>query len=149
MTKVGLVVVEVKDHGGLIYGNGKQSRWTSVYNPSAKYQFYNPFMQNETHIRVLKQQLGSTIPMYSLVVFTRAKIKDVSLIPSESYLATKDGFMQALKTIEQSHQVYNYGDAWSIATKLKQMSDNGGKQDLQSRHVERVIDYTGENRVFR
>jgi len=51
LTNVGIVVFEIKDYSGWIFGNGNYAQWTQVlaYGRS-KYSFYNPIMQNKKHI---------------------------------------------------------------------------------------------------
>lgn len=50
-TNVGIIVFEVKDYSGWIYGNGNQQKWTQVLSHGReKYRFYNPILQNRSHI---------------------------------------------------------------------------------------------------
>ena len=49
-TRVGIVVFEVKDYSGWIYGQGNQQKWTQVLSyGNEKYHFYNPILQNKSH----------------------------------------------------------------------------------------------------
>ena len=51
-TRVGIIVFEVKDFSGWIYGKGNQTKWTQVLAyGNEKYRFYNPIMPNTTHIK--------------------------------------------------------------------------------------------------
>ena len=71
-TKVGILVFEVKDYNGWIFGSGYNSQWTQVLAyGNSRYRFYNPIMQNSKHISDLKKQLRQfeTIPFYSIIVF--------------------------------------------------------------------------------
>lgn len=46
-TKVGLIVFEVKDYSGWIFGNEHQKYWTQLLAyGKEKHRFYNPVMQN-------------------------------------------------------------------------------------------------------
>lgn len=50
-TSVGIIVFEVKDYSGWIYGKGNQQKWTQVLSYGReKYRFYNPILQNKSHI---------------------------------------------------------------------------------------------------
>ena len=55
-TRVGIIVFEIKDYSGWIFGKGQQNQWTQVltygfrYKRINKYRFYNPILQNESHI---------------------------------------------------------------------------------------------------
>ena len=56
-TPQGLVVIEVKDYSGWIFGNERQKYWTQLLNfGKEKYRFYNPILQNEGHIKALREQ---------------------------------------------------------------------------------------------
>ena len=56
-TGVGLIVFEVKDYSGWIFGNGNSRYWTQVLSYGRhKYRFYNPIFQNKRHIDVLRKQ---------------------------------------------------------------------------------------------
>lgn len=70
----GIFVIETKNYTGWIFGNKSNREWTKVYYRD-KYRFYNPILQNDKHISVLKEFLSKEveniekIPFYSLIVF--------------------------------------------------------------------------------
>ena len=73
LSKVGIIVFEIKDYCGWIYGNGNQPQWTKVLAyGKQKYFFYNPIMQNNTHIAELRKKLSQSenIPFHSIIVFS-------------------------------------------------------------------------------
>ncbi len=58
-TKVGLIVFEVKDYSGWIFGNEHQKYWTQLLAyGKEKHRFYNPVMQNAGHIQAIRQCLS-------------------------------------------------------------------------------------------
>ena len=72
VTNVGIIVVEIKDYSGWIFGTSNQTNWTQVLAyGKRKYRFYNPIKQNVNHIDALKQKLKqpNNIPFFSLIVF--------------------------------------------------------------------------------
>lgn len=80
VTKKGVFVFECKNYSGWIFGSEKDKYWTATYVNGEKKQFYNPVMQNEAHIRVLKIHIGSAIPCFSIVVFSdRCELKKISV----------------------------------------------------------------------
>ena len=87
-TKVGIIVFEVKDFSGWIYGKGNQAKWTQVLAyGNEKYRFYNPIMQNNTHIKQLRQKLKENVPFYSVVAFYGdSELQDISFIPRDTYV---------------------------------------------------------------
>ena len=58
-TTEGIIVIEVKDYSGWLFGTGNQSHWTQVLAyGKRKYRFYNPIKQNNSHISTLNNQLS-------------------------------------------------------------------------------------------
>ncbi len=70
----GLFVLESKNYSGWIFGNENNKKWTQTlptgYGESHKEQFYNPIMQNATHIRAVRKYIDDTIPIYSIIAFS-------------------------------------------------------------------------------
>lgn len=58
VTRVGIIVFEVKDYSGWIFGNGYHNQWTKILAYGReKYRFYNPILQNKGHIEALKNKV--------------------------------------------------------------------------------------------
>ena len=49
----GLFVFESKNYSGWIFGSAEQKNWTQCLNAKTKNKFYNPIMQNNTHINAI------------------------------------------------------------------------------------------------
>lgn len=82
----GIFVIESKNYSGWIYGSESGKTWTQTLRSGngkiRKEHFYNPIMQNSTHVKWLKEIVGTNIPIYSLIAFSeRCTLKD---IPVES-----------------------------------------------------------------
>ena len=82
--KKGLFIFESKNFSGWIFGDEKKKYWyqtlPSGRGGSHKESFYNPIMQNQSHIKHLKAFLGEPIPTWSFVVFSnRCTLKDVHI----------------------------------------------------------------------
>lgn len=151
-TYAGLIVIEVKDFTGWLFGRGNQEYWTQVSGYGRyKNRFYNPFKQNEGHIKALRglsPQL-STLPMYSLVVFAGdCELKDVTFIPHDCYLATFYRAVYAVYDIIDSHPSAHYTDRWEVANLLKAAVDRGSDACLQEQHVYGIHDMLGTNRRY-
>ena len=56
--KKGIFVFESKNYGGWIFGGIDQKNWTQCFPNREKYKFYNPIMQNRTHINALARVTG-------------------------------------------------------------------------------------------
>lgn len=80
----GLFVIESKNYSGWIFGNESNKQWTQTlpvsYGESHKERFYNPIMQNATHIRAIRKHINDTIPIYSVIAFSdNCTLKDVTV----------------------------------------------------------------------
>lgn len=83
LTKQGIFVFESKNYSGWIFGREERTYWYQTLPSrfgSTKTRFYNPIMQNRSHIKHLQSLVGDKIPMYSVIVFSdRCKFKDVTV----------------------------------------------------------------------
>lgn len=80
----GLFVFECKNYSGWIFGNEAQRNWTQTLPKGRdhchKEHFYNPIMQNASHIRYLKNLIGKNVPIRSIIVFSdRCVLKDITI----------------------------------------------------------------------
>ena len=80
----GLFVIESKNYSGWIFGNENNKQWTQTLpvgrRRSHKERFYNPIMQNATHIRAVRKYIDATIPIYSVIAFSdKCTLKDVTV----------------------------------------------------------------------
>lgn len=151
-TDAGLIVIEVKDYIGWIFGKGNQEYWTQISGYGRyRNRFYNPFKQNEGHIKALRglSSQTATLPMYSLVVFAGdCELKDVTFIPHDCYLATYNRAIEAVYDITENHPIYPSQDKWKIANLLKAAVERGGNAYIQEQHVADIQDMLGTNRKY-
>ena len=102
ITRVGIFVIESKFYKGWIFGTDTNRTWTEVLytrptwsNPkgSEKHHFYNPIMQNNTHMNWLRKFVGTDVPMFSISVFSNAcefKELDLSHSPENVFVITRN-----------------------------------------------------------
>lgn len=84
--KSGIYVLESKNYSGWIFGNESDNTWTQTLSSGKKVHkshFYNPIMQNQTHIKwlreLLKSELNFDITPFSLIVFSeRCTLKNIT-----------------------------------------------------------------------
>ena len=80
ITQKGIFVIESKNYSGWIFGSENQYKWTMMLPNKEKHYFYNPIKQNQTHIKCLKNYIGTDIPLFSLIVFSeRCELKKVTV----------------------------------------------------------------------
>ena len=89
-TKAGIIVFEVKDYSGWIFGNEHQKYWTQLLAyGKEKHRFYNPVMQNSGHIQAIRQclQQNPDTPIYSVIVFFgSSEFKDVTCNANNTFI---------------------------------------------------------------
>ncbi|WP_244835420.1 nuclease-related domain-containing protein [Clostridium sp. BJN0001] len=90
ISKKGIFVIETKNYSGKIIANKDKKYWTQFVK-GEKHFFFNPILQNEGHIRMLKNILkykyGRNINIYSVVVFTnRSKVENIDFLDSVIYI---------------------------------------------------------------
>ncbi len=153
VSNVGIIVMEVKDYSGWIYGSGNQLQWTQVLAyGKQKYRFYNPIMQNNKHVTELKKQLRqfSDVPFYSIVVFYGdCVLKEINFVPNGTFLVKSARVLEVLKIIFKENETVNYSDTAEIFRVLRKAVINGGIIENQIRHKENISNMLGMHRVFK
>ncbi len=84
----GIFVFESKNYSGWIFGSENQKNWYQTLpagrGKSRKESFYNPIMQNRTHIKYLKNLLDMQVPINSIIVFSdRCTLKSIQTTSSD------------------------------------------------------------------
>ena len=111
----GLFVFESKNYSGWIFGGEHQPKWYQTLpqgrGKSHKEDFYNPIMQNKTHIKHLKAMLGDAIPMYSIITFSdRCTLKNVQVKSSDIHVINRNEVVRVVSSIAS-----NQADALTTA----------------------------------
>jgi hypothetical protein len=149
--KVGIIVLEVKDYSGWIFGKGYQNQWTQVLAyGKEKYRFYNPIIQNNGHITTLKKQLKQfkKVSFYSVIVFYGdCELKDVSFIPKGTFLTYSERVMEVINSIINNNGLANYTDKYEVIRVLKEAVQNGESMKVRNEHIENIRDMLGKNRI--
>ena len=130
LTNRGLIVFEVKNYSGWIYGSEQQKYWTQVLAyGKCKYKLYNPIMQNAEHIRALRQNLpqNPSIPIYSIVVFYgSAELKNISCSSHDTYLIYSNSICDVLQSIKKKPLIkdFNKEEVYNVLNKASKNSKN-------------------------
>ena len=142
VTRVGIIVFEVKDYSGWIFGKGYQNYWTQVLAyGKEKHRFYNPILQNRGHIETLKQKLDdiADVPFYSVIVFYgRCTLKNVCYIPDNTYVGYAGSVISMVREILENNPPANYKDKWGVINVLKEAAANGESWEIVNRHIHNV-----------
>lgn len=137
-TRAGLLVFEIKDYSGWIFGHFHQKYWTQVLAyGKEKYRFYNPIMQNNGHIRAIRENLprNPEIPIYSIIVFFgNSTLKDVTIGSDNDYLVYPNDLKRTVSAI-LSHRDANFGDKHEIMNVLTEAVNNGCNPEIVSSQI--------------
>ena len=149
-TKVGILVFEVKDYAGWVYGKGNQTQWTQVLAYGhRKYHFYNPIKQNEHHIWELRKKLGENVPFFSIIVFYgNSKLKDISFVPQGTFVTKWYRVHDILSGILQFNSPAKYKDKQHVMKALEEAVRTGAINGTNAEHIRNIKDMIGKDRVF-
>lgn len=152
ITEAGIIVFEVKDYSGWIFGSGNQPQWTQVLAyGKQKYRFYNPIMQNNKHIGELRRKLKplDNVPFYSVVLFYGdCVLKDISFVPKGTYLVKSNRVLEVMRFITENNEPVQYSNKNEVVRILKEAVKNGEYTETQIQHIENVKDMLGKGRIF-
>lgn len=142
VTNVGVIVFEVKDYKGWIFGDVNQTQWTQVLAYGKhKYSFYNPIMQNSKHIEDLRKQLKQfeNIPFYSVVVFFgNCVLNDFMFMSNGSYLVKSSRVLEIINVIMSNNDPAPFTDKYEVVRVLKDGVRNGENKYIKAKHIENV-----------
>jgi hypothetical protein len=141
-TSVGVLVFEVKDYSGWIYGNDSP-RWTQVLAYGRdKHRFYNPIMQNSKHIFDLKKKLSQfeNIPFFSIIVFYGdCVIKDFGHVPYRTFIIKPRSLNKLISDILKNSDPAQYTNKREVVNVLKEAVRNGDSPEIRNMHIAHVM----------
>ena len=153
VTSEGIIVIEVKDYSGWIYGSGNNTNWTKVLSYGRKkYKFYNPIKQNNNHISELRKTLKQfeKIPFFSLIVFFGdCELKEINYVPKGTYLVKSHRVFEVLNLIKTENEPTHYTNKREVVDTLKQLVSLGENTDYQKQHIKNIKDMVGKERIFK
>lgn len=142
ITDVGILVFEVKDYSGWLFGSENQTYWTQLLDyGKSKFRFYNPIMQNAGHINALKNKLNlkEDIPFFSIIVFDgECELKKVPVSSARFSLVYPRGVTKLIKHIMKSYIPIHYPDKENILLKLRCAVYNGDNNEIVAKHSKNV-----------
>lgn len=117
--ETGIYVFESKNYSGWIFGDEKSQYWTQCLNTNARNRFYNPIMQNQTHIKALQKYLTleDAQNIFSYIIFSqRCELKKISNSSENITIVRRPDMLKALRkriknlpsyyTTEQIEEMY-------------------------------------------
>ena len=152
-TKEGIIVFEVKEYSGWIFGSGNNTNWTQILAyGEKKYKFYNPIKQNNTHITELKKTLKQfqKIPFFSIIVFFGdCELKEINYIPYGTYIVKAQRIFEVLDLIKTENEPTSYTNKREVVDTLKKLVLLGENVEYQKKHIENIKNMVGKERIFK
>lgn len=141
-TKAGIIVFEVKDYSGWIFGNEHQKYWTQILAfGKEKHRFYNPVMQNYGHIQAIRQCLPNNpdIPIFSVIVFFgNSEFKNVTCNAVNTFIIYPHSIRQVVADIMLQPDA-NYGNKYEIMELFTTAVQNGDNSMIVSSQINSAI----------
>lgn len=147
-TKAGIIVFEVKDYSGWIFGNEHQRYWTQILAyGKEKHRFYNPVMQNAGHIQSIRQSLphNPNIPIFSVIVFFgNCEFKNISCAAENTCIIYPRSIRSVVSEILMQPEA-NYNDKHEIMNVFTKAVLNGNDPMIVSAQMNSAA-YYGRNK---
>lgn len=139
----GIYVFESKNYSGWIFGDEKQKMWTQSLSvgdgKTQKNKFLNPIMQNELHIKYLKEQLisFSDVPIYSFIVFSeRCQLKNISLYDKEITVIKRNDVLSCINKLALEKNLLSDEKIKDIYEKLEVFTNVS--EEVKQRHIDNL-----------
>lgn len=147
-TKAGIVVFEVKDYSGWIFGNEHQRYWTQLLAyGKEKHRFYNPVMQNAGHIQAIRRCLPQNpdIPIYSVIVFFgSSRFKNITCNSDNTFIIYPQSIRQVVNDILTQPDA-NFGNKYEIMNLFTKAVQNGNDPMIVASQISSAA-YYGRNK---
>ncbi|MGM9634555.1 MAG: NERD domain-containing protein [Candidatus Avispirillum sp.] len=139
----GIFVFESKNYSGWIFGSEDQGYWYQTLptgkKRSHKERFYNPIMQNRSHIKALLAFLGEHVPVHSVIVFSeRCTLKSVNVKSENISVVKRCDIVQTVADIcgKASETELSEKEIADIYGKLYPLTQAG--DDVKAKHIDDI-----------
>lgn len=132
----GIYVIESKNFSGSIYGKESDFNWTQFLGKWKKPTFYNPIKQNDTHIKVLQNNLDlpKNISIFSIIIFSdKCKLKVVSSTP---VIHRKDLINEINEAYKMNKHILTDSQIDEIYKQLKKYTNASKK--VKKQHIQNI-----------
>ncbi len=131
----GIIVFEVKDYNGWIFGNGNSKYWMQILAyGKERHQFYNPIWQNRSHIAALRKLLPNNpnVPIFNIVVFYGdCEFKNLDYDETGGVWVVYDSQVSMLINQLKTRESGYYGNKYEVENVLKEGVENGRDPEIR------------------
>ena len=138
ITQKGIFVFESKNYSGWIFGDESRQNWTMSLPNKQEYQFYNPIMQNRTHIKWLQKYVGDNVPLFSIIVFSeRCELKKVTVRSGDVRVIKRDETYWTVREIwEASPDRLSESEIEALYESLKKLTNVD--ESVKAAHIQDI-----------
>lgn len=133
----GIFVFESKNYSGWIFGSADQPYWTQSLQNGDKNRFYNPILQNKTHIKALAEylQLPETAFSSYIIFSERCELKKVPEDTQQYVIVRRPRMLKKLRAdLKDRQSIYTLEQLQAMCKKLNalaQVSDEDKQQHIE------------------
>ena len=147
ITRKGLIVIENKHYAGYIFGTDTDLHWTVTYkhqtksgkNQVKKISFYNPVLQNRTHIKCLETYLSQNIKTYSLVTFGNpSRLMNITVKAHDVFICNHYGIADYLKNVRNDPDALSDEQIQELYKRLLPLKTKDA--EVKQQHVQEIND---------
>ncbi|MBR4588886.1 MAG: NERD domain-containing protein [Lachnospiraceae bacterium] len=139
LTEKGILVIESKNYGGWIFGSIGSQKWLQSFKNGERHEFYNPVLQNETHINKLVSLLGLTKEnVFSYIVFSdRCTLKRVPESTDRLMIIQRNDLLWSVKDmLKKIPSIFSQNEIDSFYDKLLPLTDV--TKETKEKHIEQA-----------
>lgn len=140
LAREGVYVFESKNYGGWIFGRPDEQTWTASYSKTKKYSFYNPILQNRTHVKALAAYLGLPESVFhSFIVFSqRCELKKIPAPMEGCVVCRRPNLRKMLTRDMKLHQgCFTFEEVRELNRKISALVGSEGEGACKG-HIERI-----------
>lgn len=142
LTQKGIFVFEAKNYTGWIFGDDTSRNWTQTLpqgkgKKAQKFKFFNPILQNEHHIKVLKETLLDKDVYHSILVFSNhCELKKVSYSKERCTILYLSQLKRYLKKITSMPDVLSSDEMMRLYQQLHPMIERS--EAYKQAHIDAI-----------
>ena len=135
----GIFIIESKNFTGWIFGDEKQKYWTQCLTNKEHRQFYNPILQNQTHINILSKNIKiKRERMKSFIVFSeRCELKKVPANSETFTIIKRNKFTETIiNEISKKETMFTKKQVDFISSKIEKFTNISEKE--RQEHISEI-----------
>jgi hypothetical protein len=142
----GLFVFESKNYSGWIFGNENHQNWTQTlpkgwHGDVHKERFYNPILQNSSHIKHVMHHLEKKVPVWSIIVFSDGcELKDITVSSNNVRVIQCRHVAHTIKKICNETQPDHLNEAEIVIIYNNLLDYTNASEEVKAHHSQKAFE---------